>query len=349
MNHANATRPDATRPDEAAFWSLPETPPVIEPGPGRSGDDIARRADLVDRIASIAEQQQWSKSEAARRIDIKEPTFNQWISGKYPGRLAELNSKVSNFLDQLDETSKMEEALPVSPPFIKTRISEEITHMLLLAQTSPGMVMICAEAGMGKTATARQYVAKHGNCWLVTISPHTSKMHGMLLAVAETVLNGAAINNSNIVAAIGKRVQRRDAPTLLIIDEAQNLSDEATNQLRHFTDNFQCGIAMLGNSESYSRFSSWGAGTRFAQLRRRIMKRLQRTSPRKEDLVAYIRAWGIADKAMSDFLVGVGMKPGAMGQIEMTVKLAKIHALGERRELTLPDLKAAWSNRDVEV
>lgn len=331
----------------ASTWSAePEGNP--ENGPGRTTADLDAWRSLRGRMAEIAARRGWSKAEVARRSQLPEGTLSQWFSGKYAGRFDATNAKVADWLEQEEATAGVQAALPVSPDFIDTAASRQLWDMMMSAQILPGMTMASMGAGMGKTTTARRYVEKTANCWLVTVSGQATRPHTILAAVADAV--GVASNNpTRLVAAIGKRVERKGAGTLLIFDEAQGLNDEAVNQLRHLLDLYQCGICLLGNDESYGRFNAWNGVEKYAQLRRRFLKRLRRKTPEPGDLVAFIRAWGISDPAMEKFLTGVGMKPGALGQIDQTVKLAKLSIAGTGRELSLADLKAAWAARDVEA
>ena len=219
---------------------------------------------------------------------------------------------------------------------------------LMSAQSLPGMVMVCGTAGVGKTVTARHYQATRPHTYLATVSPHTRTVHSMLAEIADE-LDVQQYNPGKLVRSIGQRLKRTGGGTLLIVDEAQNLVDEAINQLRHFVDNYQCGVALLGNDEIYTRFGkTWTDGPRFGQLRRRIFKRVRHMQPTQGDLRSFIAAWGIKDPDQIKFLTGIGLKPGALGQIDMTCKLAAITAHGRQSPVTLDDLKAAWANRDVE-
>ncbi len=329
-------------------WEMPAPEVAPDPGTGRTKTDIAEWRRLLELVIAKADANEWTKSEFARRIDMANATFSQWASGSYNGRLDRLNSKISAWLENADEMEQFVERIPRSPEFFPTAFAEECGATLNAAQALPAMVMISAAAGFGKTMTARQYVATHPHSHLCTMSPHTRTVHTMLLDVAES-LGVMQANPSRISRAIGQRLQRTGGGTLLIVDEAQNLIDDAINQLRHFVDNYGCGVALLGNDEIYTRFGGdWSNGPKYGQLRRRIFKRVRRNEPLKRDILAFIKAWGITEKDQVKFLSGVGMKPGALGQIDMTVKLAKINAAGREEAMTLEDLRAAWANRDVE-
>ena len=316
-------------------------------GPGRSEEDFKKHAELVQQVASIGQQKRWTKDATAKKIGMPAGTFSQWFSGKYNGRFDTHNAEVERWLATLENNQAIERAIPNSPPFLNTKIAGEMLDMMRSAKLLPTLNMITADAGIGKTMAAEHMIEIEPNCWLVTISPHTKTIHGMLLAIAETI-GISQPNQAKLVSSVGARIARRGASTLLIVDEAQNLTDDAINQLRHFVDVYKVGVALLGNNESYSRFAAWGEGVKYGQLRRRIFKRLNKRTPYQQDLKMLIKAWNITDPDIEKYLIGIGNKPGAMGQIDMTLKLATMIAMGQDREFNLADIKSAFKNRDVE-
>lgn len=313
----------------------------------RTADDINEWWLLIDRLIQTATISGWNKAEVARRIGMADGTFSQWFSGKYAGRLDNTNKTIAKWLDAIEETAGFAATIPTSPAFIKTRSSMEIIETLSWAQMTADMVVITFAAGLGKTETCRHYCSTRPHAFLATISPHTKTVHSMLLELAAE-LDVQAHNPAKLTRAIGQRLQRSGGGTLLIIDEAQNLVDEAVNQLRHFVDNYKCGVALVGNTEIYSRFAKRSDGPSYAQLKSRLGKRLKREKPRIEDLQLFIAEWGISDPEIVKLLVGIGMKGGALRQIDKTMKLATMIAIGSGQPLSLDHVKAAWKNRDVE-
>lgn len=315
---------------------------------GRSHADILERENLAIRAAAVMDRNRWSKAEAARRIGMPEGTFNQWLSGKYAGRLDTTNDIVSNWLDAVEEMQAMAATFPRAPFHVRTSLYDDLTDLMMAAQMAPAMVMATCGAGMGKTHAARRYRDTHPHCWVATMTPYTRTTHGALQTVARAV-GLTRIANGELVPAIAGRVARKEAPTLLVVDEAQWLSDDAINQLRHFVDEFDCGLALLGNSAVYRKFSQWSDDDRQAQLQSRAFKRLQRERSSPADIALLLDAWGIDDPKQAEFLTGIGLKGGALRGINYTVQLARMRALGGERDMTLADLKAAWKNRDVEL
>lgn len=317
---------------------------------GRSAEDHRRRDELVAEVDRVMAERGWSKAEAARRSGAGHGTFSQWHSGTYKGRYDTVNETIATWLRNLDQVEEVAASVPVGPGYLQLEFATSVERMISIAQIMGTMVMVTAEAGIGKTTAGREYVRTHANAFIVTISPHTRTIHNMLAEIAATI-GVEERNAARLVRAIARRLTRTGDGTVLVIDEAQNLCDDAINQLRHFVDDpaCRCGIALLGNSATYARFAQWGKGEKYGQLTRRIFKRIKAERPSADDLAMFVDGWGITDPAQVAFLTGVGMKPGALGQVDMTIKLARMAAQGAGRELTLADLRAAWSNRDVEL
>ncbi|MCT7667648.1 AAA family ATPase [Shinella kummerowiae] len=324
--------------------------PVMAPPPAdnRSEADIDLWWALVDAVIAAAKTNGWTKAEVARRIGMADGTFSQWFSGKYAGRLDSTNRTVEQWVAALEDNAAVAATIPQSPPFMKMRGSSEILDTLMWAQLCPDLVMVTLGAGMGKTETCTFFERSRRHVYRATVSENTKTVHGMLTELAEE-LDVREHNPARLARAIGNKIRRAGDGTLLIVDEGQHLNDEAINQLRHFVDVYKCGVAIVGNAEVYTRFSKDRKKNRsYDQLKSRIGKRLQRTEPYAEDLVAYVKAWGIEDNDCAKFLIGIGKKGGAFRQIDKTMKLATMYANGSGTPVSLIHITEAWKNRDVE-
>ncbi|KAB2749884.1 AAA family ATPase [Brucella anthropi] len=332
----------------ANVWERPLTGPELTAN--RTQQDIDTWWALIDRLLPVVTVNKWSKIETARRINMPESTFSAWFSGRYNGRLDAQNKLVQQWLDAVNEAAELD-TLPSSPSFFLTRTAAEIEAALKWAQKGPDLVMVTQPAGVGKTMTCRQYRATRPHVHMVTMSPHTRTVHGMMVDLASE-LEVMQHNPAKLTRAIGNRLARAGAPTLLIVDEAQNLVNEAIDQLRHFVDVYNCGVALIGNDEIHSRYTKRqdmpSDGSKNAQLRSRIGKRLNYAKPHREDLLAFIEAWDVTDKPTVELLLGIGMKGGALRQIDKTMRLANEVAQGLGMSVTYDIIKKAWENRDVE-
>jgi len=327
-------------------WEVPAGSPEGG-GAGRAAKDLAEWRVLAARVRAAATARGWTKSEAARRAAVPNGTFSQWYSGNYAGRLDTTNERIRSWLDAVEEASALASGIQQSPAWIETPTSRELIETLTYAQMLPEMAIVTIASGMGKTETARHYCATRPHAWCVTMSPCTRNVHGMLSEIAAEI-GVTGLGAAGLHRKIGERLAKAGGCSLLIVDEAQNLADAAIDQLRHFLDLYCCGIALLGNDEIYTRFSGDRDGPSYAQIRRRFGKRLRRTKPHRDDIGLLIDAWGIADDGARKLLAGIGMKPGALGEIDKTCKLAGLLAAGGGEEIAESHVRAAWTNRAVE-
>ncbi|RVQ76142.1 AAA family ATPase [Sinorhizobium medicae] len=310
-------------------------------------EDVDAWTELRDKVVEIATANNWRKTEVAKRVQMPDATFSQWVSGLYLGVLANQNRIVGNWVEALQENSAMAAAIPTSPAFLRTRVASDIIETLTWAQMTAGFVVVTLDAGVGKTTACRHYCATRPHAYLATVSPNTKTTHGMLVELAAE-LDVQEHNPAKLTRAIGRKLQRIGDGSLLIVDEAQNLVPEAINQLRHFVDINRCGVALVGNEETADRFvKSTGSVASKGQVRSRIDKRLAKERNRGDDARQYIAAWGIEDGKCIEFLLLIAQKPGALRQIDRTVKLALWAANGAGEPLSLKHLKWAWSNRDL--
>lgn len=326
-------------------WDRPTKAPDV--GGNKSQADVDLWRELVDRVFTVGKTYGWSKTEVARRIGMPDGTFSQYYSGKYDGRLDTMNEKVLQWLTALEETAGIAASIPQSPAYMSLRGSIEVVETLAWAQLAPDLVMITLGAGLGKTETCRQYSRTRPHVYHATVSENTKTVHGMLVELAEE-LDVKEYNPARLARAIGGKLKRRGGGTLLIVDEGQHLNDEALNQLRHFVDVYECGVAVVGNSEVYSRFTKNRSDRSYAQVKSRIGKRLHRVAPYAEDLATYIAGWGVEEPSCIKFLTGIGMKGGAFRQIDKTMRMATMVAIGEGSAIELKHIQSAWKMRDVE-
>lgn len=304
---------------------------------------------LTTRTQQVALANGWNKAEVARRADVPDGTFSQWSSGKYPGTLTNINEKISNWLEALEASQQLSLLLPVSPPYQLTSVGQDVYNTLLYTQISNGFTAVTLPAGAGKTRTARHFCATRPHAYMATLSPNTRNVHGMLIELAAE-LDVHEYNPARLVRAIGKRLQRVGEGTILIVDEAQNAVPDAINQLRHFVDNYQCGVALIGNEATATAFVH--DQTKSVASRAQVLSRFDKIVKRERDPVGdakiMIDAWRVTEPACVTFLLGIASKAGALRQIDRTMKGAMLLALNDGDEQpSHKHLKAAWKDRDL--
>lgn len=309
--------------------------------------DVDRWVRLTNQVREIGERNGFSLAETARRMDMPGGTFSQWYHGNYAGRLDEQNKKAALWIEAMEEAGALTSSLVPHPGFIMTRTAREFQATLQYAHQLKKLVIVTASGGLGKTFAFENYCATRPHTFLVTASPYTKTVFGILSEIAD-VLGVREHNPAKRARAIGEFLARSQAPTLLIIDEAQNLSDGAVDQIRHFVDIYKIGVALGGNTEIYGRFSQSKQGPSYAQIKRRVAKRIKRERPYAEDVDAVLASWKITDEPTLKYLTGIAKKDGAIGTMVETITLAHLLASGDDSELQLKHVQAAWKDRDLE-
>lgn len=312
------------------------------------GAELAAWHETRAAVRALAEGEGWSMGEVSRRSGISQGTLSPWYSGKYAGDMAKITAQVRRWLSADAERRSVAPALRV-PDFVETPTVQRVMTALLVAQELPGMVLITLGAGMGKTTAVERVLTHRPNTYAITLSPSTRSVTKVLREVAMTI--NVQPHAIDLRARIGASLRRAERRTLLMVDEAQNLGEDAVNELRHFLDRYGCGIALLGNDDVHTRWGRARPEKGHGQLNRRFADRVRLLEPDPRDIELYVAAWGIQDPDVVRLLGAIGRRPGALGQVAETVKYASILAAGAGRPnaITADDVRRAWANRGDEV
>ncbi len=219
-----------------------------------------------------------------------------------------------------------------APDWVDTSTSQSIWGALQYAQTEPTIVLIHGGAGIGKTSTANRYrketKSKYGrfNVHVVTAEPCSSTVAAILAAIDGAINGGFEVHgyrSDHLARSIRRGLQPSD---LLIIDEAQNLENKALDQVRAFHDDCGIGIAYLSNNEVFTRIHG---RNKQAEVLSRISSRmgmdLSIPFPTKEDVVVFMKGWGIEGQKEHDYGCSIAQDQGkGLRGLGHVIKMASI-------------------------
>lgn len=289
------------------------------------------------------------QAEVARQADVAEATLSQYLNRKYtsePGK-TQVAAKLHKWLRARELDAAMRRQLPTPPSYLKLRLSESITSALHYARETGRLVQITGVPGVSKTATARQFSEDFPRTWYAAMDPTTGGVPTMLLAVLEAMGEKDAKGTpQNLQRRVCNLAQ--EAKGLLIIDEAQHLSEQAIDAVRAINDRVRIGIAMLGNEAAHTRIGPTGTKPAFAQVSSRVAQRRFIVAPDPRDAASLAMAWAQANNeeittAEVDFCKTIAAKPGGLRNIEMTMEGAILAARGAEEPLSLSHLQGAFA------
>jgi hypothetical protein len=295
----------------------------------------AQRCAMRRRVAQLIAAG-FSVRDLGKKIGIGASTLSQWVREKYEHDDRKLLAKILEWV-------RGQDAAEAQRSWIPTDTGMQVVGALNRALGTGEMIAIYGGPGVGKTTAAR-YFAKAIAPWLVTCSPATSGLIPALQAVASkvgVVADGGAARISDAL-----RTYLRNAPGILILDEAQHLSIAAVEELRAIHDDIDIGLVLMGNEHSYTRFVGHARVANFAQIRSRFGLCLHLPQPSSEDVHAIAKAWSIKDQRLMGQLEEIARKPGALRSVTKVLQLVRAIQDGK---VTEEDINAAYRSYGAEV
>lgn len=306
-----------------------------------SPEEVEARAWLT----SHKEEEGLSWPDLGKLSGVASSTLSLFATGKYAGNNKAVADKVLAYRTRLASEAEMTADMPKVPDWYDTPTSGRLISLLRWAQLGE-IVLIVTTPGIGKSRSAERFAASDPNVWLATMAPSSSGVPTMLGEVAMAIGLGE-IKGSPQQLSRQIKARLKGKKGLLIVDEAQELTDKALNELRSLHDQTKVGIALLGNETTVGQIDSRKSA--LAQISSRFSIRHVQAIPMAGDMDALLDAWGIEEADQRAFLAKIGAMPGALREVTHTIKIALMAALGTGKALTLTHLRDAARQRNVKV
>jgi DNA transposition AAA+ family ATPase len=307
-----------------------------------SPEDRARweeeRLPLVERLMAHKASQRATWEALGRETGIAHQTLQLWATGKYAGRIDRVSADVARFFEAQEARQSMAAHAITEPGFVMTPTAEAFQAEMRKAQWLPTIVTLVGNPGIGKTRAAEDYAERNPNVTMVTCLAGHPSGRWLLEELARTLRLTERGGSQRLASVLIDRLRGRNA--LLIVDEANHLASPTLDLLRGIHDAARCGIALVGNARVVSRLEG-ARDAEFAQLFRRIGGRLNRTKPTKADVERILSAWGVEDEAAAGLLRATAARPGALGSMTMTLRMAHMLAATKGEPLGAAHIVAA--------
>lgn len=287
-----------------------------------------------------------------REAEIPSSTLSQYLGGKYPNPDS-VAGPLSKWLAARQKAAAMQERMPQAPLYQPLQTSSMIMLKLAYARRAGRIISLCGSPGVSKTATASQFRHENPRTWMAPMDPSTRGVNTCLVAILDAMGDPEAKGTPQ---ALSRRILQRalEAECLIIIDEAQHLTDQSVEQLRAINDKARVssgrvGIALVGNQLSYSRMAHDGSRPAFAQVSSRMAQRMWIVAPIPGDVKMLAEAWCAANDeiltpASLAYCQQIAAKPGGLRNVEMTMESALMAAWGVEQPMDVEHLRWAFNN-----
>lgn len=263
-----------------------------------------------------------SQAKASTQIGFSPAILSTWLRGEYKGDNTKVEKQLRAWLDGRRRKVAAARKVPAGIAWFEGPTAASVYQALDFAQTMADLVVICGGAGLGKTTTAEHYQGANSAVWYARMSPSSSTSSSCLTEVAEAlgIRPRRGEGARQILKSIIRKVRETDG--LIIIDEAQELEKPALEELRAIHDEAKIGLALIGNESVYMQLTGGTRAAHYAQLFSRIGMRVRLDKPKKSDVSALAKSWGIEDPEAVELLEKIAQQAGALRMVTKTIKLA---------------------------
>lgn len=300
----------------------------------------------------VEEQRRWIQDHKAEsglswkllggRLNISHSTLSLFAGNNYNAPGDKIAETIFRYRQTLTSQAALRAEAPEIPTYFPTETSNKLIFLLHWAQRGR-IVTAALGAGLGKTTTAKHFQACNANVFMATCSPSSSGLYNMQHKVLRAMGDLDAGGNMHLLTErVLRKTRNLDLP-LLIIDEAQHLTERAIEEIRHWHDETGIGVALFGNEEVQQRIDGGSRSAAFAQIFSRVSMRLVRSFPLDADVEAVLEAWRVHDQRVSAFIHQIARKPGGLRGATFTLELAMMLAMDEQAELSLSHVEDAWA------
>lgn len=209
-----------------------------------------------------------SQRDISRETGLSTSVISQFLGGTYAGD----NKVVANTLSKYLRVAKDRLKSQQSTTFFETlENTQNVLYACNHAHIENDIVLVCGDAGAGKTTALKHYAAENTGVIMITCNSCTRSA----TAVLKLILNKLGIQSINRKEVLMNKLLERLRGThyLIILDEADHLTLDALQAIRNLNDSAGVGIVLSGNDKIYRQMYSGQRGYEFDQIRTRIIVR----------------------------------------------------------------------------
>lgn len=279
----------------------------------------------IDQIENLKSTKSWRS--ICKGIGISSSTLSAYMNKAYDGNLEKLNGSIQTFLErEAERADKWRDVI------VETSLMQQIQKILKLSHAMRKMCLIYGPAGIGKTKSAEAYMRKTHGVRMITISPDVKSISGVIFMLYNSLF-GKQTTLTVYQSRIAIENKLKDSDAMIIIDDADHLTNAALEVVRRIHDLTNIAIAIIGTEQIIDRLRHPASGKILARMSSRLpIKRVFPIEPDMNDLRLVCNAYGVKDREAIKRLYQKAQNGGLRFAVNQ-MKIAKLFA--KNGEVTL--------------
>ena len=228
---------------------------------------------MVERVRqALHEFMQLTKKtqrQLSKEIGMSTAVISQFLNGVYTGDNEEVAETINRYLAVGKQRLNNVQACAFYEGLYNT---QEVLFAVGYAHRKGDIVLVCGDAGAGKTTALQFYCENNVNVIFVTANSCTKSASAILNLISKA--SGGRQLTGKRDEMMQSLIQTLEGSNrLIIVDEADHLSLDALQAVRAINDQAQVGVVLSGNEKIYYQMKYGSKSSKFQQLRTRILVR----------------------------------------------------------------------------
>lgn len=297
--------------------------------------------EMRQRLASYIESTGASQSRIAKELGVSKATVSLFLSGTYSGNNQELARNVEQLLKMGAARKSTAQAPAVC---LSVGNTLEIEQKTKIAHVQGNIVLIYGPAGCGKSTALKHYAATNNGVIYVEADATVNTVRSILKLILRAMGEDGRGSTADMMQHILSKLE--GTSRLLILDEAQHLSERSFDTIRAINDKARVGIVYAGNPSILKRMYGRQAEEFDQVYSRTIYKCCLNNGFSREDIAAIYEGFGFSQECL-DYLYRISRRKGGLRLMVNQCRIAQNIALAMGEQFSVEHLDEAAAKMGI--
>lgn len=197
---------------------------------------------MVENLKDFIDKNGLTQAQIARSIGMSPGTISQYMKRIYKGDVGSLEKKLSDFVKNYNFK---DEKASKSVEVVETKDLKMTKHIIDDAVIGNELSVIYGSAGCGKTTAIKEYIKTHPEAILIEAIPGM-QLNSVLKAICDKAGITTMKSSEEMIKAIAREFESIRRETILVIDEAENLTTKTLEAIRRIWDFSEVPTVLVG-------------------------------------------------------------------------------------------------------